>query len=449
MPAWYARSLPKISRRGFLARSAAAGAGIAVVPGSVLGGPGRTSPNERVVMGCIGIGGQGDRDMRSFLGDGRVQIVALCDVDSGSRNYEQGWRRGLAPAKEAVEKRYAAERASGTHKGIFTTRDFRELLGRDDIDAVTCSTPDHWHAAIVVAAAKAGKDIYCQKPLSLTIADGRAMVRTVRRYGRVFQCGSQRRSSAKCRHSCELVRSGRIGKLHTIRVGLPGGHHNPRRGRSAPVMPVPKELDYNRWLGPAPHAPYTLDRCHWTFRWNLDYSGGQMTDWGAHYVDMAHWGMGTELTGPVEIEGTGRFPSRSALWNTATEFRIECRYANGMKMTITSGGGGVRFEGADGWVDLQGGTNPRELRNSKIGPDDVHLYESRSQYGNFIDCVRSRKLTVAPVEVAHRSITPSHLGNIAMMLGRKLRWDPDREEFIGDAQANSMRSRAYRAPWRL
>ena len=437
-------------RRDLLKAAGAAGVGVPhIITSSALGASGRAPASERIVMGCIGLGGQGDRDMRSFLGDKRVQVVALCDVDSGSRDYERGWHRGLAPAKAAVEKRYGDQKRSGTHKGVYTTGDFRQLLARKDIDAVTCSTPDHWHGAIVVAAARGGKDIYCQKPVSLTIADGQAMVRAVKRYGRVFQCGSQRRSSAACRHSCELVRNGHIGKLQTIQVSLPGGHSNPRKGRSATTMPVPKTLDYNTWLGPAPQAPYTLDRCHWTFRWNLDYSGGQITDFGAHFIDMAHWGMGTELTGPVEIEGTGKWPSRDSLWNTATEFRVECKYANGMRMLITSGGGGVRFEGTKGRVDLGGATDPPSLRTSKIGPNDVHLYESRNQYGNFIDCVRTRKPTVAPVDVAHRSITPAHLGNIAMILGRKLKWDPAKEAFLGDEQANRMRSRAYRAPWVL
>jgi hypothetical protein len=332
---------------------------------------------------------------------------------------------------------------------VFTTQDYRELLARKDIDAITCSTPDHWHASIVVNAARAGKDMYCQKPMSLTIADGQAMVHAVKRYRRVFQCGSQRRSDARCRHSCELVRNGRIGKLHTIRVGLPGGHYNPRNGRSAPAMPVPDVFDYNTWLGPAPEAPYTLDRCHWTFRWILDYSGGQITDWGGHFIDMAHWGMGTELTGPSEIEGVGIWPNRDALWNTATSFKVECKYASGMRMLITSGGGGVRFEGADGKVDLGGRTDPKSVGESEIGPDELHLYKSTSQYGNFIDCVMSRRPTVAPVEVAHRSISPAHLGNIAMLLGRKIRWDPDKEEIINDPAASALLGRSYRAPWTL
>ena len=211
-------------------------------------------------------------------------------------------------------------------------------------------------------------------------------------------------------------------------------------------MPVPKALDYETWLGPAPTAPYTLDRCHWTFRWNLDYSGGQITDWGAHFMDMAHWGMGTELTGPVEIEGQGDFPPAADLWNTATSFKLESRYANGIKMLISNKGGGVRFVGTEGEVRL-GGSEPKSIWESKIGPGETRLYQSDNHYKNFVDCVISRQPTAAPVDVAHRSITPAHLGNIAMMLGRKLNWDPAEEEFVGDTRANALRSRPYRAPW--
>jgi len=437
----------RTSRRSFL-KTASALIAPSIVPASALGLGDRPAPSERVVVGCIGLGGQGDRDMMGLMSDDRVQVVALCDCDRGSTDYEQGWRRGLAPAKAKVEERYAAERSSGTHNGVFTTGDFRELLAQRDIDAVTCSTPDHWHAAIVVAAARAGKDIYCQKPLCLTIADGRAMVEAVQRYDRIFQCGSQRRSESRCRHACELVRNGRIGRLHTVHVGLPGGHSNPRKGRSAEIMPIPEELDYQTWLGPAPQAPYTLDRCHWTFRWNLDYSGGQLTDWGAHFIDMAHWGMGTELTGPVDIEGQGQFPPPSNLWNTATKFRLESRYANGVRMILSSGGGGVRFVGTDGQVTL-GGSEPKSIWQSSIGPEEIQLYRSDNHYKNFVDCVISRQRTAAPVDVAHRSITPAHLGNIAMRLGRKLQWDPAKEEFVGDERANALRSRPYRAPWRI
>ena len=438
------------NRRQFLKRSAAAiAAAPYVVPATVLGAEGRPAASDRIVMGAIGLGGQGTRDMEAFLGMGDVQMVALCDVDAGSTRYERGWRRGIAPAQESVERRYAAEKRDGTWKGVFTTPDFRALLARPDIDAVTTACPDHWHAGIVVAAAKAGKDIYCQKPLSLTVADGRAMADAVARHGRIFQVGSQRRSSGHCRRSCELVRNGRIGKLHTIHVGLPGGHSNPGYTMGEEAMPVPEGFDYDRWLGPAPWAPYTHKRCHWTFRWVLDYSGGQLTDWGAHYIDMAHWGMGTELTGPVEVEGKGEFPRDGVLWNTATSFEVTCRYANGMTMRITSGGGGVRFEGSEGTVWLEGGTNPPEIAASAIEPNEIHLYASSSQYRNLIDCIRTRRPTSAPVEVAHHSIIPAHLGNVAIRLGRKLKWDPDKERFADDDEANRMLSRPYREPWAL
>ena len=443
-----------MTRRGFLkAAGALAGAAAAapyVVPASARGADGAPAPSNRIAMGCIGLGGRGTVDMQAFLGDDRVRIVALCDVDAGSIRYEDAWHRGLAPAKETVDKHYASRAASGGSKGCDGYSDFRQLIARDDVDAVCVATPDHWHAGIVVAAAKAGKDVYCEKPMSLTVADGRAMVDAVTRYGRVFQCGSQRRSTAKCRHSCELVRNGRIGTLKTVRVGLPGGTWiRSNAQQTFDPEPVPDGFDYDLWLGPAPWAPYTYNRCHWNFRWNLDYSGGQVTDWGAHFIDMAHWGMGTERTGPLEVEGKGTWPDPGLLWNTATSFDFTCTYAGGVTMQVTSGGGGVRFIGSDGWVDLEGGTEPAALERSVIRPDELHLYESASQHANFIDCVLSRKPTAAPAEVAHRSITPAHLGNIAMLLGRKVRWNPETEQIVDDPEAGRMLSRPYRAPWRV
>jgi predicted dehydrogenase len=387
--------------------------------------------------------------MTSLRVNGDVQVVALCDVDEGSRRYERGWHRGLAPAKESTERHYAAQRRAGTYKGCDTYTDFRELLARDDIDTVNVATPDHWHGPIVVAAARAGKDIYCQKPLSLTLGDGKAMVEAVRRYGRVFQCGSQRRASAGCRHACELVRSGRAGKLHTVRVGLPGGHSNPGYTMGEEPMPVPEGFHYDRWLGPAPYAPYTHRRCHWTFRWIYDYSGGQVTDWGAHYIDMAHWGMGADLTGPVEVVGEGTFPEHGVLWNTATAFHFECTYASGVKLIVSSSGHGVRWEGSNGWIDLGGRSDPAVLAAEPLGPNDVQLYRSSSIYTNFVECVKSRRPTAAPVEVAHRSISVAHLGNIAMWLRRKVRWDPEREQFVNDPEAARLMQREKRQPWRL
>ena len=441
-----------LTRRRFLGDALAAGTALAaplIIPASARGADDRPAPSERITMGCIGLGGRGTVDMNTFLGHDEAQIVALCDVDAGSTRYEDAWHRGLAPAKENVEQRYASQKASGTFRGVGGYRDFRDLLARDDVDAVCVATPDHWHAPIVVAAAKAGKDVYCEKPLSLTVCDGRAMVDAVTRYERVFQCGSQRRSDTRCRHSCELVRNGRIGTLQTVRVGLPGGHWI--RSNAKKIFgpePVPEGFDYDLWLGPAPWAPYTFNRCHWNFRWNLDYSGGNVTDWGAHMIDMAHWGMGCDTTGPVEVEGRGTFPPQTDLWNAATEFEFTCTYADGVKMIVRSGGPN-RFEGTEGSVELAGKTDPPSLAESVIGPDEIHLFESHSQHANFLDCVKSRQPTAAPVEVAHRSISVAHLGNIAMLTGRTIRWDPATEEILDDPQASRLLSRAKREPWRV
>ncbi|MCC6697820.1 MAG: Gfo/Idh/MocA family oxidoreductase [Candidatus Hydrogenedentes bacterium] len=438
-------AMPSMTRRRFLAAGAAALAGPMIVPASALGLGGRPAPSERIVMGVIGVGGQGDRDMRSLMGLPAVQMVAVCDVDSGSENYERGWYRGRSQAVNAIKEYYAKETASGVYRGVVEYVDFMELLARDDIDAVSIATPDHWHAIMAVEAAKAGKDIYCQKPLSLTIREGRAMADAVHRYGRVFQTGSQRRSSAKCRHSCELVRNGRIGKLHTIKVGLPGGQTLVEPGN--PISEPPPNLDYDRWLGPAPWAPYTTRRCHFTFRWNYDYSGGQVTDWGAHMIDMAHWGMDTELSGPVEVEGEAVYPS-DWLNNTATDFEFRCTYAQGYTMIVSSKfPTGVRFEGSDGWLDLEGGAEPASLKHEPIGPNEVRLYKSDDHYRNFVDAIRTRSRTAAPVEIAHRSISVSHLANIAMKLRRKIRWDPATERILDDPVAERMLSRPMRSPW--
>jgi len=445
-----------ITRRSFLKHSASAAGAASVaavspiiVSSSAFGADAKVAPSNRIAMGCIGLGGRGTVTLRQFLKRPDVQIVALCDVDAGSRNYEAGWYRGLAPARQIVEEHYAGEKRSGTHKGCDTYGDFRDLLARDDIDAVSIAAPDHWHALQVVAAARTGKDIYCEKPLSHNIVGGRAMVEAVARYGRVFQCGSQRRSDAGWRRACELIRNGRIGKLHTIRVNLMGGHWHRGSYRPQQPMPVPEGFDYDMWLGPAPWAPYTHNRCHWNFRWNYDYSGGQVTDWGAHFIDMAHWGMGTELGGPVEVEGHGEFPVDGALWNTATSFHFECAYADGMRMIVKSGGGSVRFEGTEGWIEPPGKTHPASIAKSEIRPDEMHLYKSKDHHGNFVDCVKTRKPTAAPAEVAHRSISVAHLGNIAMLTGRKIRWDPDKEQIINDPGANALLGRAYREPWIL
>jgi len=431
-----------VSRRGFLKGAAAAVAAPYVLTSSALGGPDEEAASNRVGMGCIGVGRMGMEDLRGFLG--RTQIVAVCDVDANR----------AARAKEEVEKHYASRLRQGEYKGCAAYGDFRDLVARDDIDAVLVVTPDHWHVIATLEACRHGKDVYVEKPLSLTIREGQAVVEAVRRYGRVLQVGSQQRSDAQFRFACELVRNGRIGRVQTVRVGLPTDPGTTVQ----PVMPVPDGLDYDFWLGPAPWAPYTVERVHPQKGYGRpgwlrisDYSGGMMTGWGAHHVDIAQWGLGTERTGPIEIEGRGEFPS-DGLWDVHGKFRVECRYADGIRMIIDDGPNGVRFEGTEGWVFVTRGSmdaEPKSLLKARLGPEEVHLVKSVNHQENFIACVRSRQDPVANVEVGHRSATICHLGNIAMLTGRKIKWDPDKEQIVGDAEANRWLDRPKREPWRI
>ena len=403
-----------------------------------LGKAGTVAPSNRITLGMIGVGGHGrSTNLKGFLGQTDARVLAVCDVDS----------RQIEKAKDLVSARYGKISANMPDGAL-------EVLARGDIDAVMVSTPDHWHVPISVAAAKAGKDICCEKP-TLTIAEGRVLSDTISKYKRVFQMSTEDRSIYVYHRMAELVRNGRIGKLHTIRVGLPGGWRisgDPATVRQQ--QPVPDGFDYDMWLGPAPYAPYAPGRCHWNFRWILDYSGGQLTDWGAHIVDTAQWGNDTERTGPVEIEGWGVFPE-DALYDTATDYRIEYKYANGVTMIITSGEVHLRFEGTEGWVGNTGWrgnlqAEPKSILDSVIGPDEIHLYtEPAGEHRNFLDCVKTRRDPYFPAEVGHRCCTVMHLGNISMLLGRKLKWDPDKEIFPSDAEADRLLSRPMRSPWHL
>jgi predicted dehydrogenase len=447
------------SRREFLGQATLAStAGLAfptIIPGSALGLAGRPAPSNRITLAVIGTGNQGFNDIKSFLRDDRVQLIAVCDANHESTGYWDGKIGGREPARRLVNEHYAKKSGAETYRACDASADFREILGRGDIDAVEICTPDHWHALMVVAACKARKDIYCQKPLSLTVADGRVMSYAVNQSKVVFQTGSQQRSDHRFRRACELVRNGRIGDLRTVRVGQPSGRTDyAKTGDHKKPEPVPPGFDYNMWLGPAPEAPYAPARCHVNFRWIYDYSGGQVTDWGGHHPDCAQWGMGTELTGPIEIRNArGVFPP-DELWNTATEYSFEAVYENGVTMILSHKEKmGVTFEGTKGKIYVNRGTleaDPKSLLDSQVGPEGIHLYKSDDHFRNFIDCVISREPTAAPIEVAHRSITICHLGNIAMRLNReKLRWDPRTEQIIGDAEAAKMLSRPYRAPWAL
>jgi len=438
-----------ITRRQFLKSSAAVASSAAllapaIVPASVFGA---AAPSNRITLGCIGVGRQGMGDMREFLGLPACQVIAVCDVDA----------KRVANAKKTVEAQYAKRSPDGTYKGCRTYGDFRELVAQADIDAVSIVTPDHWHTLPAIAAAKAGKDIFLEKPLTLTIEEGRVLSDTVRKYNRVFQVGSQQRSDTRFRQACELARNGRIGKVHTVKVGF---GTDPGTGVE-PVMPVPDGLNYDFWLGPAPWEPYTEKRVHPQKDYDrpgwlriADYGAGMITGWGAHHNDIAQWGLGTEYTGPVEIEGQTEYP-KDGLWDVHGPFRIEYTYANGVKVICADEDkvkSGVTFEGDQGWIWVTRGridAEPKSLLTSTIGPNEIQLYKSNNHKGNFLECVKSRALTIAPVEIAHRSCTVCLLGEIAMRLGRKLKWDPDKEQFVGDEQANRMRARTMRSPWSL
>jgi len=418
----------KLTRREFLGRAGAIAAGAALpafIPARALGADG-VAPNDKIAMGFIGVGGMGSGHLGAFVYDPRVKILAVCDV------YEPHRSRAQMLVGE----------------GCAAYNDYRELLDRKDIDAVVIATPDHWHALTSIHACQAGKDIYCEKPMSLTIEDGRAMVAAVRRYGRVFQTGSQQRSDDYFRFACELVRSGYIGKLKTVRAGIGGG---PTCGWEPDTDPPPG-LDWNMWLGPAPWVRYTPQRCIYNFRWFYEYSGGKMTDWGAHHNDIAQWGMGTDKTGPIRITpAKATFPT-DGLYDTATTFEIVYDYANGVTLITSSDGHGVKFEGPDGWVHVDRGfidASPKELLKQKLGPGDVHLYNSRDHHGDWLDCIQTRKRTICDVEIGYKSIVTCHLGNIAIRSGRTLQWDPDHERFINDEEATRWLSKPYRAPWHL
>jgi predicted dehydrogenase len=426
----------RLNRRGFLRRATGMAAGAIafpyVVPSSALGNAGSVAPSNRVVMGSIGVGSMGTGDMQGFLNKKEVQYMAVCDVDKGHRDN----------AKAIVDKKNG-------NSDCATYLDFRELIGRGDLDAVALALPDHWHSIPAIAAARAGLDIHAQKPFARTIREGRAMCEAVKRYGIVWQTGSQQRSEENFHHACELVRNGRIGKIEKVEVGLPTGGGSDVKE----VQPVPPGVDWDWWLGPAPWVPYR-GIMHWDWRWMMDYSGGQLTDWAGHHIDIAHWGMDTERTGPVEIEGKGEYP-KDGIYDVPITYKFTCKYANGMIMTVADDKQiphGTKWYGDKGSVYVLRGhieSDPASVLNEVIGPDEVQLYKSRDHKQNFLDCVKSRKETIAPAEVGHRSISVGLLGEIAMLTEAKLKWDPDKELFDDNDAANRLLSRSMRAPWHL
>ena len=426
----------EINRRHFIksvvGTAAAAVAFPYLVPVSALSRSG-DAPSERITLGFIGAGKQSKHLMRSFLNSPGTQVLAACDVD----------KLKLARGKKIVEDHYASKKG-GAYKGCDVYGDFRDILARDDIDAVVISTPDHWHAIMVIQSAEAGKDIYCEKPLSQTIVEARAMVNAVRRYGRIFQTGSMQRSDWHFRLGCELVLNGYIGALKHVTVSIGG----PPADKPLTAQPVPDYLDWDMWLGPALWRPYNEELSphlswdgfpHW--RHHSSFGGGGMTDWGAHHFDIAQWGMGMDESGPVEI-----IPP-----NGKDVKVLAYKYTGGVTMTRDKADG-VLFTGTTGTVETNRGrlrTSPESLKDQKIGPDEIHLYESRNHYVDWLDAVRKRSKPICDIETGCRSVTVCHLGNIAYKLGRPLKWDPEREVFVGDDDANRLLSRPMRSPWYL
>ena len=445
----------KSTRRQFLKQAAAATGTMGVplfAPAAALGRDGKAAAGNRIVVGCIGTGGRGKSLLNAFTRFGDVQLVAVCDVDTEHRN----------AGRDLVNKKYGSNDCAAYN-------DFRELLARKDIDAVIVATPDHWHALAAVAAAKAGKDIYCEKPLANSVAEGRAVCEAVKKHRRILQTGSHERSGDSARFACELVRNGRIGKLRTLRINLPCDDASHRKIRAVtgvpPEMPMPAGFDYEFWLGHTPKVAYTKDRCHHRWRFILAYGGGEMTDRGAHVIDLAQLGAGTDDTGPVEIEARGT-ASKTSLYDAFWDYEFVNTYANGVKLVgSTKGPRGVKFEGSDGWVfiHVHGGrleAEPASLLKATIDKDEIQLGRS-PRFGetstnylprhvrNFLDSVKSRQQPLAPAEVGHRTASICHLNNIAMRLDRKLRWDPEKEQFVNDPEANRLLKPVMREPWTL
>ena len=394
-------------------------------------------------MGVVGWGMQGPSNTGAFMNLPDCQVVAVCDLD----------KLHLESAVNKINGHYKNNDCKAYH-------DYRELMARKDIDCVMLAVPDHWHALMSIEAAKQGKDIYGEKPLAKTIAEQQAIVRAVQKNKIIWQTGSWQRSKSNFHKAAEIVRNGMIGKVKHVEVGLPSGHNDfAKTGEFMTISEPPPELDYETWIGPAQMEPYIKGRVHKNWRWNYNIGGGQLLDWIGHHCDIAHWGLDFDNSGPSEIEGVGEFPPPDAGWNTCTKYRVELKYPKDITMTIAGGHpdirGGTKWTGTDGWVWVDRekfDASNEEWNDWKSVPDElrqVKLTKSVNHQRNFIDCVKSRQPTLTPVETAHHSAIPGHLGLIAMQLGRKIRWDAAREKIIGDAEATKRLSREYRGPWKL
>jgi len=458
-----------LNRRHFLKVAGAAVVLPTLLPGSVLGRDGKTAPSNKITLGAIGWGMQGPGDTQAFLAEEDCQVVAACDLD----------KNHLQSAVDTINEHYQNKDCTAYH-------DYRELLARPDLDAVMIAIPDHWHALVATEAARRKVDVYGEKPLARTIAEQQAIVHAVEKNGIIWQTGSWQRSQPPFHKAAEIVRNGLIGQVTRVEVGLPSGHYDfagtapelkarletlpdkpgdlslIRPGTEAWKLAVsdpPPELDYETWIGASRMEPYIKQRVHMNWRWNYNTGGGQLLDWIGHHCDIAHWGLGFDNDGPSTVEGQGEFPAPDAIWNTCTKYRIELKYPGDITMIIAGGHddirSGTKWIGTEGWVWVDRGgfeaSNP-EWKRGKNLPEalrKVKLYESPGHQRNFLDCVKSRQPTITPVQTAHHSAIPGHLGLISMLTGRKVEWDAKHEKIHGDHEASKLLSRPYRAPFHL
>jgi predicted dehydrogenase len=472
------KKIPVSSRRQFLTTSAAALGFPIIVPRSVFGAAGRPAPSERITVGAIGWGTIAGDWTPSFLNNDKCQVIAVADPmkEYGHYGYDGKETGGREAGKKIIDEHYS-KAANKPAKVCTAYADFREMMEKEDLDAVQVSTPDHWHAYMAIYAARKGKHIYGQKPLALNIGEGRRMADEVAKAGVTWQTGSQQRSDIYFRMACEMVRNERIGKLKRVRVGLPGGHSNWNgMADKTDVAPVPADFDYEMWLGPAEQMDYRPALLPLNWRHNFAFSGGMITDFGAHHIDIAQWGMGTEHTGPQEIKNITGTLKKEALYNTATAFNFECLYENGVVMHVASPDHklmpevetalqasaskkafdhvGIMFEGDAGkWIYVNRGkitaSDPAILRE-KIGANEIHLYESKDHTDNFLSCIYDGKPTATPIEISHRSISIAHLANVALRTdSSSLKWNPQTESIEGNQMATKLLTKEWRKPWVL
>jgi len=439
------------TRRAFLKSLSAA----AIISAWGCAGPQRLSPNERIRVGFVGLGGRGYVLLRQFYSQPDVDIVALCDVQSEhyrDRPWGQGTAFGHHAAKAALYEAYASEAKSRTRPEIRLYSDYRVLCAQSDIDAVVIATPDHWHALCTLDALEHRKDVYCEKPLTHTFREGRLVYRAAKKSGSVFQVGSQQRSAPEFRRAAELVRNGHIGPVRLVEVGLPAGYAEPMGNTT--VENPPDNLDYDMWTGPAEKLPYMRARHHRWWRGHTAYGGGNIMDWIGHHNDIAHWALDLDDSGPAQVEAVDWVYPNTDIYNVPNEFTIRCAYANSVESTISSRNAtGTKWLGDDGWVHVDRGilkASDKRWLADDFNVGDKHVYHSPGHVRDFLDSMRTRDECIAPPETGHRAITPGHLAFVSQTLGRPLNWDPQREAVIGDKEAQRLLNRVeYRHPWKL